>query len=234
MAEPHTLSEAPTDPVYLELRRLIIEGRYAPGARLIEERLAGDLGVSRTPVRQALTRAAAEGLVRLYPNRGAVVRTFTREDLIQSYDLRAVLEGYAAYQAAKRISPEQVVMLEREAAALEAALTQQFESRQAEVHFLVEHNQVFHNTIIEASGNTRLVDILPLVVDVPLQFRTFYWYTREERRISNFFHRSILHALQIGDAERARAMMQEHIYSGRDFLIKSLEEAANTEDSDTR
>ena len=147
-------AEAPGgDAVYGRLRRLIIEGHYAPGTRLVEDRLARDLGVSRTPVRQALARVAVEGLVQLFPNRGAVVRTFTHADLVDAYDLRAVMEGYAAYRAAGRISPGQLADLEAAAAALEGSLQQHFPTRQAEVHFLVEHNQRFHNTIIAASGN---------------------------------------------------------------------------------
>lgn len=216
-------SDTIIEPVYQQLRRLIIQGAYPPGARLVEERLAQDLGVSRTPVRQALARVAAEGLVWIYPNRGAVVRTFTPDDLIQAYDLRAVLEGYAAYQAARRIDAAQLAVLEHEAAALERSMQQTFASREEEVHALVAHNQVFHDTIVRASGNARLADLLPLVVDVPLQFRSFSWYTDEERRLSNFFHRSILHALHTRDPDRARALMQEHIYRGRDFLLMSLE-----------
>ncbi len=221
----HALEPVSPDPVYLALRRLIIEGRYAPGARLVEERIAQDLGVSRTPVRQALARVAAEGLVRIYPNRGAVVRTFSREDLVQAFELRAVLEGHAAASAAARITTTQLARLEEAIQALEDSLARRFDSRQAEVHFLVEQNQRFHSTIIGASGNQRLADILPQVVDVPLQFRSFYWYSPEERRISNFFHRSIANALHRREPERARAMMTEHIFHGRDFLLKSLEEA---------
>jgi DNA-binding GntR family transcriptional regulator len=219
----------PADPVYRELRRLIIEGVYSPGARLIEERLAADFGVSRTPVRQALARVAAEGLARIYPNRGAVVRSFTRDDLVQNFDLRAVLEGLAAHQAASRIDAGQIATLERAAAALEAAPQQPFASHSEEVRYLVQHNHTFHSTIIAASGNQRLADILPLVVDVPLQFRSFYWYGPEERGFSNFFHRGILNALRQRDPDRARAVMQEHIYYGRDFLLQSLDQPALAE-----
>jgi DNA-binding GntR family transcriptional regulator len=215
---------AGSDPVYQRLRRLIIEGHYQPGARLIEDRLARDLGVSRTPVRAALTRAASDGLVRIFPNRGAVVRTFSHNDLICAYELRAVMEGYAAARAATRISPSQLDALERATLALEESLIRQFTSREEEVHFLVEHNQHYHQIIVDASGNERLSVLLPAIVDVPMQYRSFYWYSREERGISNFFHRSILRALHDGDADRARAMMQEHVYRGRDVLLESLED----------
>jgi DNA-binding GntR family transcriptional regulator len=212
-----------TDGVYERLRREIIAGRYSPGSRLVEERLAQDYGVSRTPIRQALARVAQEGLVRIYPHRGAVVRSFDRDDLIAAYDLRAVLEGYAAAQAATRISELQLRVLEDAARALEASLHADFSSREAEVLYLVEHNQIFHNTIVVAAGNERLATLLSTVLDVPMQFRSFNWYTAEERHVSNFFHRSVISALQQGNGERARSMMQEHIYRGRDVLLESLD-----------
>jgi DNA-binding GntR family transcriptional regulator len=111
----------PADDVYLRLRRRLIEGHYPPGSRLVEERLAHDLGVSRTPIRQALARAAAEGLVHLFPNRGAVARSFTIDDLLEIYELRAVLEGHAAARAATQIGATQLADLEATALALEQA-----------------------------------------------------------------------------------------------------------------
>ncbi|MGB9751834.1 GntR family transcriptional regulator [Roseiflexus castenholzii] len=216
-----TSDSSSADQVYQSLRRLLIEGFYPPGTRLVEERLAQDLGVSRTPVRQALVRAAAEGLVQIFPNRGAVARSFTVDDLLEMYDLRALLEGHAAYLAAQRISPAQLDRMEAAATALEESLTRTFECCEDEVHFLVEQNAIFHQTIAEAAGNQRLIAMLNQIVAVPLQFRSFYWYRSEERRISNFFHRSILNALMLGDGDRARAMMREHIFYGRDVLLQS-------------
>ncbi len=216
-------SDSAADTTYDTLRRMLIEGHYPAGAHLVEERLAAELGVSRTPIRQALARAAAEGLVRIYPNRGAVVRTYTPEDLIHAYNLRAELEGYAAYEAARAITAAQLDILDRAATALEEATLMRFVSDAAEIHYLVAHNQRFHDVVALASGNSRLPDLLKLVVNVPLQFRSFNWYTRDERIISNFFHRSILHALRSGQPNRARACMQEHIYRGRDALLTSLD-----------
>ncbi len=221
MTKLYTSDESSADQVYQRLRRLLIEGHYPPGSRLVEERLASDLGVSRTPVRQALVRAAAEGLVQIFPNRGAVARSFTIDDLLEMYDLRALLEGHAAFLAAQRITPDQLARMEAAAAALEDSLNHTFARREDEVHFLVEQNAVFHQTIAEAAGNQRLIAMLNQIVAVPLQFRSFYWYRKEERQISNFFHRSILNALTLGDGDRARAMMREHIFYGRDVLLQS-------------
>jgi DNA-binding GntR family transcriptional regulator len=225
LRSPETPTEISSDPTYTQLRRLIIEGHFPPGMRLIEERLASELGVSRTPVRQALARVAADGLVQIFPNRGAVVRTFTSDDLNDSFALRAELEGYAAQQAARNLSITDLAELEHAMQALEASLQQPFANRTAEVHFLVEQNQRFHGTIVAASGNRRLGTVLPQVIDIPFQFRSFYWYSPEERQISNFFHRTIFNALHHRDGSRARAMMIEHILRGRDFLLTSLAES---------
>jgi DNA-binding GntR family transcriptional regulator len=213
----------PTGSPYEVLRQRILEGRHAPGARLVEQRLAEELGVSRTPVREALARLQSEGLVEIYPNRGAVVRTFTPQHLVDAYGLRAVLEGHAAHQAARRIGGSGLEALERECEALEAALETSFSSRRDEVEFLVHHNGLYHQTIIAASGNQRLMDLVQQVSDVPLHYRSFYWYTPEERRISNFFHRRILGALRSREAERAGALMREHVYFGRDVHLQRTE-----------
>ncbi|MBA2343798.1 MAG: GntR family transcriptional regulator, partial [Rubrobacter sp.] len=86
--------------VFERLRRLILDGEYGPDERLIEEQLAERLGMSRTPIRQALTMLESEGLVELIPNRGAVVCSFSVDEVWDIYDLRAVLEGHAARRAA--------------------------------------------------------------------------------------------------------------------------------------
>lgn len=136
------------------------------------------------------------------------------------YDLRALLEGHAAYLAAQRISPTVGPHGSRRRS-VGGSAEPNLARREDEVHFLVEQNAVFHQTIAEAAGNQRLIAMLNQIVAVPLQFRSFYWYRTEERQISNFFHRSILNALVLGDGDRARAMMREHILYGRDVLLQS-------------
>ena len=93
------------------IRQAILDGRLEPGSRLKEEELARELGISRTPVREALLMLQAEGLIETTPNRGAVVRTHDADDLIDLYQLRALLEGYAARQAATRISGDELDLL---------------------------------------------------------------------------------------------------------------------------
>ena len=208
------------------LRALILTGEYGPDERLIEEQLAERLGVSRTPVRQALTMLEAEGLVEITPNRGATVCSFSIEDVWDIYDLRAVLEGHAARRAAGRIERRELERL-RELAREMEGLPGQFDDHEEEIRALVALNQVFHGTIVEASRNRRLERLINRTVEIPLMFKAFYWYTSHERTISNHYHRQILEALENGDADRAEIIMREHVYKGRDFVIRALKEDMN-------
>ncbi len=206
---------------------MIVEGEYLPDERLVEEHLAERLGVSRTPVRQALTMLEAEGLVEIAPNKGAVVCSFSIEDVWDIYDLRAVLEGYAARRAADRVGAEELRRLgeaveEQARIAPEKAL-----DREEAIRRIVDANQRFHSGIIEASRNGRLGKLLQRTVEMPLMFKAFFWYTPKELSISNHYHRRILHSLESGDGERAEIVMKEHVYEGRDFVIQALREDAN-------
>lgn len=205
------------------LRRMIMVGEYEPWGRLVEEQLARSLGVSRTPVRQALTRLEAEGLVEIVPNKGAVVRGFGIEDVWDVYDLRALLEGHAARLAAGRITKEELGRLRVVAAEMEA-VEGRFSDRQEETRWLVARNQEFHGGIVEAGRNRRLGGLLDRTVELPLVFKAFYWYTPEERRVSNHHHRQLLRSLETGDGGRAEIVMREHVYEGRDTVIRALEE----------
>jgi DNA-binding GntR family transcriptional regulator len=211
------------------MRALILEGEYRPDERLVEEHLAERLGVSRTPVRQALTMLEAEGLVEIAPNRGAVVCSFSIEDVWDIYDLRAVLEGYAARRAADRIGEDELSRL-RELAVEQASISpEEAEDREDAIRRIVDVNQRFHGAIIAASRNGRLERLMQRTVEVPLVFKAFYWYTSKERAISNHYHRQILTALEQRDGERAEIVMREHVYEGRDFVIKALREDENRE-----
>lgn len=204
------------------MRRLILEGEYGPDERLVEEQLAERLGVSRTPIRQALTMLEAEGLVEIAPNRGAAVCSFSVDEVWEIYDLRAVLEGHAARRAAGSIEERELDELRSLAAEMERTTSEKFVDHEEEIRWLVARNQEFHGTIVAASLNKRLEILLRRTVEIPLMFKAFFWYTPHERAISNHYHRQILGALEQGDAERAEIVMREHVYEGRDFVIQAL------------
>lgn len=206
------------------IRRRILLGEYGPGEHLKEKRLAEELGVSRTPVRQALTMLEAEGLVEIAWNRGAMVCTFEAEEVWEIYDLRAMLEGHAARRAASHVTREELERLRGLAETQEAISPGDTAGREAEIRSLVATNQEFHGAIAEASRNGRLQKLLQRTVEVPLVYKAFFWYTPHERAISNHYHRQIVGALEQGDGERADILMREHVYEGRDFVIRALRE----------
>lgn len=199
------------------IRQAIMDGGLAPGARLKEEVLARELGISRTPVREALLVLQAEGLVDAAPNRGATVRVHDAEDLDDLYQLRALLEGYAARRAAARASEDLVREL--------WASCERFEAlSDSDVRALVKENLAFHNAILEAAGSARVAAMVRKVIELPLVYKSYIWYSPEQRRISSHYHRQIARALETHDAERAELVMKEHVFEARDLLVARVRE----------
>jgi DNA-binding GntR family transcriptional regulator len=202
------------------IREAIVAGRIAPGERLKEEELARELGISRTPVREALLILQAEGLVDAAPNRGATVRAHTAEDLEDLYSLRALLEGFAARRAALRIAEDSIAML--------CESCERFEALEVEddLRDLVRENLFFHNTILSAAGSVRLAEMVRKVIELPLVYKSYIWYSPDQKRISAHYHRQITTALEARDSERAELIMKEHVYEARDLLVTHLRGAA--------
>jgi DNA-binding GntR family transcriptional regulator len=199
------------------IRQAIVEGRLEPGTRLKEEKLARELGISRTPVREALLILQSEGLVDAAPNRGATVRIHDAEALEDLYQLRAVLEGHAARRAAARVSEDVVALL--------WSSCERFDARiDGDVRDLVKENGFFHNTIVEAAGSVRVADMVRKVIELPLVYKSYIWYSPEQRRISAHYHRQITKALGTRDAERAELVMKEHVFEARDVLVAHVRE----------
>jgi DNA-binding GntR family transcriptional regulator len=199
------------------IREAIVDGRLPPGKRLKEEELARELGISRTPVREALLILQAEGLVDAAPNRGAAVRSHAADDLEDLYQLRALLEGYAARRAAANISEAAVADLK--------ASCDRFESLiEGDVQELVKENLLFHNVILDAARSRRVAELIRKVIELPLVYRSYIWYSIDQRRISAHYHRQITRALESRDGERAELVMKEHVFEARDTLVARVRE----------
>ena len=197
------------------IRAAILDGRLPPGQRLKEEELARELGISRTPVREALLILQAEGLVDAAPNRGAVVRSHAAGDLEDLYQLRALLEGYATRRAAVNITESALESL--------AASCDRFdELMDSDVQDLVKENLFFHNVILEASRSRRVAEPVRKVIELPLVYRSYIWYSIDQRRISAHYHRQITRALEARDGERAELVMKEHVFEARDVLVGQI------------
>jgi len=205
------------------IRRMIIEGRLQPGQRLKEEELARELGISRTPIREALLTLQAEDLVVATPNRGATVRVHDADDLHDQYELRALLEGFAARRAAERVTPEQVDVLSASCMRFDAL------SRDDDLRGVVRENLFFHNTILEIANSGRLTALVRKVIELPLVYNSYRWYSADQMRISVHYHRQIAKAVAEGDADRAELVMKEHLFEARDLLVshvRAIQQAA--------
>ena len=223
-------SEGDALDVYGEIRESILAGRHAPGERLIEARLATRLGVSRTRVRDALARLEAEHIVARAPNRGVMVRPFTLSDIEETYSLRLLLEGFGARMAAANITTPEIERLravQQRMVDVEGALAPAKASDEslARIREVTELNNEFHHLIQVASRNSRLQRVVRMVVDVPLVFRSFYWYTESELSEAAGEHEGIIDALVARDADRAEALMRAHITRGLNTLRREIVDA---------
>jgi DNA-binding GntR family transcriptional regulator len=194
------------------LRQAIRSGQFVPGEHLGEVELAARLGVSRTPIREALRVLEAQGLVEILPNKGARVIRWSTEDLEEIYDLRSMLESHAAFRAATRIQPPALRLLFELCAQMDDAVAR---SGSDDLVRLSELNNQFHGEIIRAADSPRLSASLASVVQVSLVARTFAKYSREELARSMNHHRELTAALESGAAEWASAVMKSHVLAAR-------------------
>jgi DNA-binding GntR family transcriptional regulator len=191
-----------------QLQHAILEGVLKPGERLRAEALAQRFGTSRTPVREALLALQADGLVAVEPNRGAVVSAFDRDDLLDLYAVRALLEPAAAALAASRIGVDDVARLQELCDLADGAETED----------LIAYNEVFHRIIGEAAGSPRLAVAMRAVAGIPRAFRSVFWQSEEQRAESLLCHRRLVSALRSGDTPLAEAVMRMHILGAVAFL----------------
>jgi DNA-binding GntR family transcriptional regulator len=212
-----------SDLAYETLKSEILAGTYPADHRLHEERLAATLGVSRTPIREALLRLDADGLVRVLPNRGAVVKHFADSELDELYEIRALLEGYAAQRAAQGRRPEAIERLRTLSEAMEAEWGGGKNPNFGEISRL---NLEFHRVVQEAAGSQQLRSILSGVILVPLIQHTFSHYTLDEVRRSLAQHQELIDAIAAGDGRWADAVMRSHILAARFSLQRFREDHA--------
>lgn len=199
------------------LRAAILSGDLEPGARLGEVELADRLGVSRTPVREALRDLAADGLVEVLPNRGARVAQWSAADLDEIYELRALLESHGAARAATLIEPTETDMLEKLCDDMDACVRR---GRRRDLDRLTALNAEFHRRIVNAAGSPRLAGLVATVVQVPLVVRTFHRYSAEAMGRSLGHHRELVAALRAQDAEWARSVMSSHVHAAWAVLVE--------------
>jgi DNA-binding GntR family transcriptional regulator len=208
-------------------------GELAPGARLGEVEIADRLGVSRTPVREALSRLAAEGLVEIAPNRGARVVTWTVAELEGVFDLRAVLEPQLTAHAVPNAAPADVDELDALARRMHEVGTP---GPGQDLDALVPLNRAFHDRLVALAAHPTLATALAAAIHPPIVRRNFLTYDEASLRRSLAHHSEIVAALRAGDPEWARAVMTSHIANARAVMVRAAgvqiaEQAAREEES---
>ena len=191
--------------VFEHLRDEILSGELPAGTELHEVGLASSLGVSRGPLREALGRLAAEGLVTITPRRGAVVTKLSKREFVEAYQVREALESLAVRLAVPRLTDAE----RRRLHDLSDDMVRLADDGDAQAFF--EANRRFHQIIVAASGNERLQEMHRLLIAQMARLLARSQQLRGGLQQSIAEHRAILEAVDAGDAERAARLMEEHI-----------------------
>jgi DNA-binding GntR family transcriptional regulator len=190
---------------YFDLRRLILRGEFAPGERLTGLRLSEMLGVSRTPIRSALVRLEAEGLIESERGQSARVRVITVTEVEQAYDVAGGLEGILVYRLAENGTEEQIGEISGVVSNMESA------AESGDKDKWVEADERFHFLLTEYANNALISQMMERVENIIGQLRYFVLHTGpESAKLSAHEHRAVINAISRRDAERARRLHEGH------------------------
>lgn len=191
--------------VFHELRKKIIQGEYEELAELREATVAKELGVSRTPVREAIRQLELEGLVKIIPNKGTYVTGITKKDIYDIYRMRSLLEGLSARMAAEHIEEQDLNKME------ETILLSKFHLAKEKEEEVVELDSTFHEILYHASGSRMLERILTDFHGYVTSARTMSMKKAHRAQEAIDEHQQIFEAIRDRDADLAEKLANEHI-----------------------
>ena len=200
--------------VYEELKIQILTGQIVPGTRMMEVDLAEEMGVSRTPIREAIRKLEKEGLVTIEPRRGAYASMISTQDMVEILEVRQDLEGLAAYFAATRMSPVEMEELKEIADKYNDAV------KSGNMKELIRYDTQFHRLIVDSCHNKILVSMVEQLQELVLRFRYIYYDNFKRGEEMPREHQEIIDAIASGDADRARAAADVHIDRLKQLVIK--------------
>ncbi len=206
------------DVVFHALRKGIMQGDLKPGERLMEIKLANRLGVSRTPVREAIRMLELEGLVVMIPRKGAQVAEITEKDLKDVLEVRMGLEEMAVTLACQRITDQQLENLYQASRKFENAV------REDDLTELAQADVDFHDLIYKATGNERLVQLLNNIREQMYRYRVEYLKDEEIRTSLIQEHDALLDKLRQRDMEGSKAVTTSHIERQQNYILHTIEE----------
>ena len=209
--------------VFEKLREAIVSGELPEGERLMEVQLAEELGVSRTPIREAIRRLELEGFVVMMPRKGAYVSGFSLKDMIGVFEIRESLDMLACSLAAVRVSDDQLETLER----LMVELTDATEADNPEEWIRLD--TIFHDVIYQGCNNDRLMQMIGNLMEQIQRYRKMS--LREKGRMAQALeeHRALLDALWDRDAKEAQTRASQHINNAEATIISLMRRNANEE-----
>lgn len=199
-----------------ELKRLIYAGAHKPGERLNEAALALRMGTSRGPIREAIRILTGLGIVTAVPNKGVFVRQISVREMLEIYDLRALVFGFAAERAVEHIDEESRQSFERLLAQMDAACSAE------DGNLYYELNLQFHALVLILSHNQRAHQAYDDYVKELHLFRRMYFNAPGNMRRSNAEHRKIYEAIAKGGKAKAKTVAERHVLSGRQRLLATL------------
>ncbi len=204
--------------VFENLKSAIIKGDLSPGDRLIENQLAETLGISRTPVREAIHKLEREGFLRKKPGGGFSVLGLSRDDVIETFGIRSVLESYAARLAAQKHSKQALKPLEKKIDTFQRRLDSgDFES-------LPDINTGFHDLLYGLSESPRLIKMIHNLRDQIFRFRQIILKDANLAKMSNQDHKEMLRQIRQGDGESVERLVREHIMRGQQAVLNVFDE----------
>lgn len=206
-----------TDQTYNDLRRAIITGKIAPGTRLVESTLAEEMGVSRTPIREALRQLSIEGLLYIIPRAGYVVEELTERDIQDLFETRAAIEQVAAKAAVMRITDKEMARLEenlrQSKQAIESGATEK----------MIDLDTEFHNIIYKAARSKYLYRICQNLSDHTLKFRIAAIHIPEIAKRASEDHSKIYKALKSKDPQKVEDATASHLKVVKKDVLLTLE-----------
>jgi DNA-binding GntR family transcriptional regulator len=206
------------DVVFNTLRQAILKGELAPGERLMEIQLAERLGVSRTPIREAIRKLELEGLVLMIPRKGAEVAKISEKSLRDVLEVRRSLEELAIELACQRMTPEAVEELEKKQEEFKEAV------EQGNPMEIAETDEAYHDVIYKGTCNDRLVQMINNLREQMYRYRLEYIKDEDKRQILLLEHDNILRAVRQRKVQEAKEAMREHIDNQEITVSKNIKE----------
>jgi DNA-binding GntR family transcriptional regulator len=202
--------------VFKELEEDILNGKFQPGDSLIETKLSDELGVSRTPIREAIRQLELEGLVKTVPNKGAIVLGVSTQDIEDIYTIRMLIEGLAARWAAEKITPEEIEQLK------ESVELSEFYTNKNDMQHLQKLDSKFHELIYEACKSKPLRHTLSTFHHYIKRARGTSFETPGRAKKALEEHKAILQAIIDRDGDRAEKLTYEHVKNASANLIARI------------